>query len=174
MKVFDVYTDGSYLRGDSLTHGGIVFVNTDTNTVSSTIHVQTSIPDFVSMWNIGGELLAAWSAIMAVTSSVKKSNDEVGLDTYKMYLTYDLEGVGKYITGAYKAKKKATRWFHDSVHQLLQEVPNLELKLRWVKGHNGTTFNEIADAVSSYNPDSRYKGCSVCDMDDVLRDTYGF
>lgn len=173
MVIFNVATDGSFGDNDGKTHGGIVFMTSDMK-VLSTAHVETSIPEFVSMRNVGGEVLAAWSAILAVASKVKKLNEEVGLESYQMDLVYDYEGVGKWINGQWQCKKNATRWYKEAVTKLLESVPNLKLNLIWVKGHQNHISNEWADKVAAYDESKRLKGVDICNMDDVLREEHGF
>lgn len=173
MKYYEVYTDGSFLMGSDTVHGGIVFVSPDTRKIASTVHVQTKVPAFTAMNNVGGEVLAAWAAIMSVVSAVKAANEEC-MDTYTLTLVYDLQGVGAWITGKWKRNKQATKWFHDSVHKMMSEVPNLQLNLIWVKGHQDTYFNEIADAVANYDLSRRRAGAPICDLDETLREEHGF
>lgn len=172
MVVYNVFTDGSF-GNDGLVHGGIVFAGSDGN-ILSTVHVKTSKKDFVSMRNVGGEILASWSAIFSVVNSVKKKNEEAGLETYTLYLTYDYEGVGKWLTGQWKANKKATQWYVRTIKQLFSTVPNLELRLQWVKGHRDNRLNGIADAVSSYDMSGLYSSTTICDMDEILQEDYKF
>ena len=173
MKYFNVYTDGSFGE-DGLTHGGIVFVKSDNSEVLSVSHVQTRVREFVSMRNVGGEVLAAWAAIFAVANSVKESNETNGLETYQLNLTYDYEGVGKWLNGQWKCKKHATQWYRDSIKAILATVPNLTLNLIWVRGHMGNEYNEVADRVASYDKSTRYPNTDICDMDELLRTDYGF
>lgn len=172
MKYYEVYTDGSFLSGDNMVHGSVVFVNPDTKKPSSLIHVQSTVPELVSMWSVGGELLAAWSAILAVVNSVKKFNEESGLDTYKLTITHDNEGVAAWITRGWKTKKKGTRWYKETIKEMLSSVPNLQLEFKWVPGHSGNELNELADRVASYDPANRHPNASVCDMDEVLKDYF--
>lgn len=173
MKIFNVYTDGSF-GDDGATHGGIVFVKSGNSEVSSVVHVQTKIREFVAMRNVGGEILAAWSAIYAVANTIKNNNETVGLETYQLNLTYDYEGVGKWLTGQWNCKKHATQWYRDSLKAILSTVPNLKLNLIWVRGHMGNQFNEVADRVACYDKSMRHTGTEICDMDELLQTDYGF
>ena len=174
MIFYNVFTDGSYSKDDSNhTHGGIVFGD-ENNKVLSRIHVVTSIKDFTSMNNVGGEILAAWSAILSVVSSVKQANEEKGLEQYQLTLVYDYEGVGKWITGEWRAKKKATQWYRESVKKLVSSVPNLKVRFIWVKGHEDTYLNHAADYTAAYNLNCEAEDIPKCDLDDILTEDYGF
>lgn len=167
MVIYNVYTDGSYGGNDGRTHGGIVFADSSDN-VLNTIHVSTSRKELVDMWNVGGEILAVWAAVMSVVSSVRQKNEEGVMDTYKLRLTYDLEGAGSWILGKWKAMKPATVWYRDSVRRMLQSVPNLELEMRWVKGHAETALNHEADRVADYKMSNVGASTKVCNMDEVV------
>lgn len=167
MRQYKVYTDGSFWT-DGLTHGGIIFAEPTGDNYISSIHVQTSVQDFVSMRNVGGEILAAWTAIWSVIESVKKQPEE----QFVMDLYFDYEGVGKWLTGEWKAKKPATIWYRDSIAGMLSTVPNLKLNMHWVRGHAGNRLNELADRAATYIPNKRLHDASVCDMDKLLADLY--
>lgn len=171
MKYFNAYTDGSF-GDDGLTHGGVVFAD-DNGTVTSAVHIRTSKSDFVSMRNVGGEVLAAWTAILIAVNSVKKYNEE-SMDSYELNLVYDYEGVGKWLNGSWRAKKKATMWYVRTVRELLESVPNLKIKLTWVRGHATTRLNNIADAVADYVSQGRTYNSKVINLDEELENDYGF
>lgn len=172
MIYYNVFTDGSYLDGDGHAHGGIVFVNNDTHEPASMLHVQTTVPDFVNMWNIGGELLAMWAALFSITSAVIDANENKGIESYEALLTYDYEGLGRWLHGEWKIKKPVVRWCINSIKQRLAMCPNLKLKTQWVRGHRGIRFNELADGVSSYLSGNWPHGTILCDMDETLKEIY--
>lgn len=113
--------------------------------------------------------MASWGAIFSVvqgtlTNKDKSVDEEVVIDLY-----YDYEGVGKWITGKWKARKAATIWYRDSVKALMDKLPNAKLNLHWVRGHVGNRFNEVADGVASY-VNYKSNGNVIIDMDDIIRD----
>lgn len=171
MLYYNAYTDGSFCVDDGIVHGGIVFGD-ENNNILSTLHVKTAHRDFTSMHNVGGEILAAWSAIFSVVSSVREANETNGLETYQMNLVYDYEGVGKWLLGYWKANKKATQWFKSSVKAMLETVPNLKLNPIWVKGHNNVALNEVADKVAFYDMTCGGLGSPICDLDEILATEY--
>lgn len=146
---FKCFTDGSF-GGPGETHGGLVFYKDGTPT--SMLHVYTTLPEFTEMRNVGGEVIAAWSAIMSVVQLLKqRDTEEHGLEAHTLDLIYDYEGVGKWLRGQWKTNKTATRWFVRNVKELLSSVPNLTINYIWVKGHDVTEGNNRADKIANYN-----------------------
>lgn len=145
-----VYTDGSYCNAKpDEVHGGIVFWSGDPKT-SECVHVWVSNENFTSMNNVGGEILAAWAAIMSVVAKVQKLG-EADLTIHELELRYDYQGVGEWLKGGWKAKKPATQWFVRSVRAMLEKVPNLKIKYTWMRGHEQEPGNELADSVAMYD-----------------------
>lgn len=172
MKSFIVYTDGSYLSGSGEVHGGIVFVPTEDGMEARRIHVLTRLSEFVSMNNVGGEVLAAWCAIYSVVNEVKKLNEQ-SMDTYELNLVYDYKGIGEWATRGWKRNRPATIWFEKSVTEMLESVPNLKVNYIWVKGHADTEWNEEADSVAYYTMAyAKGAGFPICDMDEVLKEVF--
>ena len=159
------YTDGSF-NTPGETHGGVVFWNG--NTFSSRIHVYSKNEKFVSMRNVGGEIIAAYCAILSTASKIKELNKE-SMDTYKLTLIYDYRGVGDWLTGAWRTNKKATAWYKHAVDKLLSEVPNLKLELVWIKGHGYSAGNNEADRVAEYSMAySKKNNIPICLVDELL------
>lgn len=165
MQEFICYTDGSF-NTPGETHGGIVFWDRDT--YKSRIHVYSKNNNFTSMRNVGGEIIAAYCAIVSTVNKVKELNKE-SMDTYKLTLIYDYRGVGDWITGAWKTNKTATRWYKEAVTKLLAEVPNLSLNLVWVKGHGYSAGNNEADRVAEYTMSyAKRNDISICLVDELI------
>lgn len=165
MKKYTVYTDGSF-GDDNIAHGGVVYW--DNGNTDNCVHVTSKKPEFVSMRNVGGEILAAWSAIMSIANSIKNRN-ELEMETYELDLIYDYKGVGAWLTHEWKANKAATRWFVKSVEEILASVPNLKVNYIWVKGHSINTGNNVADKVAAWNLSyCTAKNIPMCSLDDVI------
>lgn len=166
MKEFVCYTDGSFNNSNE-THGGIVFW--DNGTYASRIHVYSNQAVWYDMRNVGGELIAAYSAILSTVTKVKKLNEE-SMENYRLTLVYDYRGVGNWITGAWKAKKPATIWYRDNVKKLLEEVPNLSLNLVWIKGHGDCRGNNEADRVAEYTMGYALRNnIPICQIDEIMK-----
>jgi ribonuclease HI len=165
MQKYIAYTDGSF--GDNgEVHGGIVFWNG--NAPVSQIHIKCTNPAFVSMRNVGGEVLAAWSAITSVAANVQKKNEEL-MDTYQLDLIYDYKGVGEWLTGGWKTNKPATQWFVKSVRDILEQVPNLKINYIWVKGHADNAGNTYADRTAAYDMSyCKGKNIPICNLDKLI------
>ena len=166
MKRFVIYTDGSF--GDTgEVHGGVVFWADNKEDIKC-IHVCSTNEHFVSMRNIGGEVLAAYSAIMSIVQRIKKSNEDL-LETYELDLVFDYKGIGQWATGGWKTNKTATRWFAKNVNKLLKEVPNLKVNYIWVKGHGMSEGNNLADRVSEYTMQyCRRNNIPICSLDEYI------
>lgn len=173
MQNFIVFTDGSFhIPGE--THGGIVFWGPD-NKPSNALHVYSNNFAFTEMRNVGGEVIAAWCAMLSVAETVKKLNEE-SMDSYTLNLIYDYEGIGKWATGRWKANKPATKAYVKFVRDLAIEVPNLKINYIWIRGHqssdsdNFVIGNNEADKVSAY--DMKYAenhNIPICNIDEVIK-----
>lgn len=168
MQRFICFTDGSH-GGDGKSHGGVVFWNGSALS-SDCVHVTSTDSKLVSMWNVGGELLAAYAAIAAIASRVQKQNEFL-MDTYELELIYDYEGVGKWSRGLWRAKKPGTIWYMKKIREILEKTPNLKVTFRWVKGHSNTAGNILADKVANYNMIyCNENNIPICDLDSIVKE----
>lgn len=150
MKNFICFTDGSFLKASGETHGGIVFTDNEANPLNR-MHLYTTLPALVSMNNVGGEVMAAAAAIQSVVNTIKKEQEDGGLETYELYIIYDYEGVGKWATNQWAAKKTGTAWYKKLVQDLIASVPNFKVHWIWTKGHQSYTGNVSQDMITKGN-----------------------
>ena len=112
MRQLNIYTDGSYSKADpENTYGGFYCEGICLNQ-----SVKTSVPEATAMWNVGGELLAALTVIKMVASmaeALEKENESLNVN-----IIYDYEGVGKWCSGEWKAKKTMTIAYRDYVRKV--------------------------------------------------------
>lgn len=88
------------------------------------------------MRNVAGEILGARLAI----------EKAVELGMKKLVIFYDYDGVGNWITGKWKPKKKVTKDYVSFVLSIMKK--GLKLYFRKVKGHSGIHLNEEVDQLA--------------------------
>lgn len=162
MKQIDIYTDGSYNKDfPGFTYGAFV------SNVAS-VSAKTSVEEATSMWNVGGELLAAIAAITfakEVAHNLANSGESLYVNLY-----YDYEGVGKWASGDWKAKKPLTKAYRKFYLETVSSVQNMTISLNWVKGHSNVQGNIDADALAKSGLD----GNEEClNMDDLINKVLG-
>lgn len=165
-KVIDVYTDGSYhdLSGyKDKTYGAIYVPSFD----EKEWQFFTTKQHYVGSRNVGGEILAAEFAMSLISRlyDADASNEPIH---YTVNLYADYEGVVKWITGEWRAKKVLTQKYRSYIAKLL-DGRDIKLNLSWIRGHAGDPGNEKADilATEAYHSERCYDANSF--VEDVLK-----
>ncbi len=163
----EVYTDGSYhdLSGYKDKTYGAIFIPTLDNQEWS---FYTTHPEYVGSRNVGGEVLAAEFAISLICRYYDSLNGNKDVTAVHIHLYYDYEGVGKWLTGEWRAKKNLTIAYKRYVNNLLKKR-NIKLFPHHVTGHAGVAGNERVDslAVSAYQSENCYDANSF--VEEVLK-----
>lgn len=126
------YVDGSY---DSLTnsfsYGMVFFID------GRELHFSErfSESDLSEMNNVAGEIKGAEAAIQYCLD-----NDISGVTIY-----HDYEGIARWCTGEWKAKKEGTMAYADFCKKASSKVC---IKFVKVKGHSGDRYNDLADRLA--------------------------
>ena len=130
--VIVAYVDGSY---DIKTHqygSGVVIL---WKGQKQEISFKGDTPALADMRNVAGEIVGAQKAMeFAVENKAKK-----------LILYYDYEGIEKWCTGAWKAKKEGTQMYAAAYAKLEKE---LEIEFVKVMAHTGDKYNEEADILA--------------------------
>lgn len=126
------YVDGSY---DSLTnsfsYGVVFFID------GRELHFSErfSESDLSEMNNVAGEIKGAEAAIQYCLE-----HDISGVTIY-----HDYEGIARWCTGEWKAKKEGTKAYADFCQKASSKVC---IKFVKVKGHSGDRYNDLADKLA--------------------------
>lgn len=89
-------------------------------------------PDTVSMRNVTGEMLGA---MYAVRTAMK--NGYSGVELY-----YDYEGIEKWVSGQWKAKKEHTAKYAQAMREWGTQI---RISFHKVAAHTNVKYNELAD-----------------------------
>lgn len=129
------YVDGSSSKDIEGYGCGVALID-HTDKLLSTFSYKGFHEDANSMKNVAGELSASMTAMrQAIVRGYSK-----------LVIYHDYEGVAKYCTKEWTAKKSMTKvyveWYEKTVK------PNLKVNFKWVKGHSGDKYNELVDELA--------------------------
>ncbi len=124
------YVDGSFNKyTKTYGYGGVLIVGDDIEEFSK----AGNDADTATMYQIGGEILAACTAInMAKKRAIKN-----------LTIYYDYEGIEKWATGQWKANKPKTQAYVNFIRKC-----GVNLSFSKIKAHTGVKYNEIADQLA--------------------------
>ncbi|MDF1618056.1 ribonuclease H family protein [Petrocella sp. FN5] len=127
------YVDGSYDHGTKRYAGGAVILIGEEE-----VHIYEAGDDveLAAMRNVAGELLGAIRAM----EWVHNHKDAMGIE--KLIIYHDYEGIAKWATKRWQAKKKGTQEYVTLFNKF-----STSYKIEFIKvlGHSGDYYNELAD-----------------------------
>lgn len=144
MRCF-AYVDGSYSDGvDGLgvkkagLYGSGIFLQLEDITEPIQMSFGGSDKDMAVSRNVAGEVRAVTLLLQFLSKNHPEYNQ---VDIY-----YDYEGIEKWVTGEWKAKKPMTQVYRDTVRKYMD---TMVVNFHKVPAHKGVVYNEIADKLAA-------------------------
>ena len=135
----EAYVDGSYNIHTKRFSYGIVFFTgaSDRDGNLQELHFSKAFDhaELAEMRNVAGEIMGAAEA-MKIASK---------LHIPELTIYHDYEGIAKWCTGEWKAKKTWTQKYRDFYKEISQTV---HIRFVKVKGHSNNKFNDMADELA--------------------------
>ena len=128
------YVDGSSSMSIEEYGSGIVLIFPDGETEE--LSFSGSHEDAKSMKNVAGELSASMRAMQIAKQKGFKN----------LIICYDYQGIQKWLTGEWKCKNEMTKLYKQWYERNIKD--SLDVRFKWVKGHSGDKYNEIADTLA--------------------------
>jgi len=126
------YVDGSYDDSIRQFGSGIVILF---NGEEKTFSIRGTDESLIDMRNVAGEIKGAEKAMQyAVDNNVNV-----------LIIYYDYEGIEKWCTRAWSARKEGTKKYRDFYDEVSKKV---NIKFVKVKAHSGDKYNEEADKLA--------------------------
>lgn len=127
------YVDGSFhLKKWMFAYGVVLFYDGQEYHFSGSDNEET----MVEMRNVAGEIRGAEKAMEYALQQGAKV----------LHIYHDYEGIARWCTGEWQAKKTATQKYRLFYLQALQK--GLSIQFHKVKGHSGNRYNELADQLA--------------------------
>lgn len=92
--------------------------------------------DAKTMKNVAGELSGAMRAMQMAKKKKFK----------KLIICYDYQGIEKWLTNEWKCKNEMTKLYKQWYDKNIKDY--LEVGFKWVKGHSGDKYNDLADSLA--------------------------
>lgn len=134
--VVRAYVDGSYDHSIRMYAGGAVLLFRGEEVCLSE---SNNIEEMATMRNVAGELLGA------VRAMEWYEDNAMAQGAKKLVIYHDYEGIAKWATGAWKAKKEGTQAYVQVFNQFKEKFPIEFIK---VAAHTGDKYNEMADQLA--------------------------
>lgn len=133
------YVDGSYnVRTKDFSYGIVFFTGAeDAAGNKQELHFSRSFshPELAEMRNVAGEIMGAAQAM--------KIADKLGIKELTIY--HDYEGIAKWCTGEWKAKKAWTKKYQEYYQTMSRTI---RIQFVKVKGHSNDPYNDLADELA--------------------------
>ena len=127
------YVDGSFLLEERrYAFGAVIFYNGKEYRFNG----SDNDIELADMRNVAGEIMGAEHAF---TFALEK-----GAKVLAIY--HDYEGIAKWCTGEWQAKKPGTQAYRD--RYLNTRENGIDIRFYKVKGHSGDTYNDLADKLA--------------------------
>lgn len=131
-KTLIAYVDGSYDHSQKKFSYGMVLIWQGSEKYFAEAYTDSSL---ISMRNVAGEIKGAKAAMdYAINHSYKK-----------IAIYYDYEGIEKWCTGEWAAKKEGTKAYCQFFERAKK---SLQIKFVKVKGHSSDLHNDMADMLA--------------------------
>lgn len=131
MKVFNIYTDGSW-RPSTPNRIGAGIVVVEDNEIVEEFMLYRDNSEMAEQRQICGELIAAMEGVRI---AIQRGYD-------KVVINFDYNGVSCWATSQWKAKNKYTQMYKDYMEQMNKKI---EIEFIKVKAHNKNVFNDYVD-----------------------------
>lgn len=126
------YVDGSFNQESSeFSYGAVIFYQGEQMHFAE----KFSDPDLASMRNVAGEIKGSERAMAFAVEKEAKS----------LTIHHDYEGIAKWCTGEWQAKKPGTIAYKQYFDKIKKDV---NVKFVKVKSHSGDEFNDLADKLA--------------------------
>lgn len=127
------YVDGSYnVKTQEYGYGCVIIHG---QSIVEQINGKGSDPDYVSMRNVAGEIIASE---MAIRYAIKHHYPLI-------CIYYDYEGIEKWANGMWKANKQGTQAYQKFIKESRQQI---NIQFVKVLAHSGDVYNDVADKLA--------------------------
>lgn len=127
------YVDGSFHLGKRMfAYGAVIFYEGQEYQFAD----SDADAELAEMRNVAGEIRGAEKAM----AFALEQNAQV------LHIYHDYEGIARWCTGEWQAKKTGTQQYRQFYQQARQK--GLQIHFHKVKGHSGDQYNELADQLA--------------------------
>ena len=130
------FVDGSYNAEVEKSGFGVIII--DHNRIETPLYkafTKKLSPEFIELRNVAAELEGVKEAI----------NWAIAYNKKHIFIYYDYEGIEKWVTGEWKAKKELTRKY---VTFIKEKSTFINIDFKKVPAHSGVTYNELVDELA--------------------------